>query len=317
MGNEVSHESDIDCNYSNSVLTKEEWGRIEAVSKNDNHLNKNSDLQELIKTDMETLEKYNIEIKQIINLFEKIKLHIASTKSIEKNDDDIKNLNKVYDNIDTRGWCLKGSPKYLIFDDKITVYYLYYGGSERCCFQSESDKKYHGYDYGASDYIFVKGDEILHIGSLLMHSIEKHNFFQDTDSKFRVDPEKLIKFFNMKSYNNYETDCYEDKYVEYFYSSCSNGAKSILSNGFDDDLKNLDEYDVVENQDYIVRTKKNEFDVFVLIKNEIKKDYIEILDGRLYGYGFSKGWSYCISNKKEVTDKYITEKEKNIDWFNL
>jgi hypothetical protein len=322
----------LKCNYINSKLSEKEWNRIQEYGKVRNHINKNSDLREIINKDMETLKKHGIEIKQINDMFKKIKLHLKSADHIDIDEEDYKIFEKIFSSIDTRGWCCWGNRKYRIFNDSIDVLYIWWGGSEGCCFQSELDKKYHGYEYGNSDYIFIKNGEYLHVGSLLIHQIEKHNFFQDTESKFRVDPEKLINFFCMKPNINYETDFIEDKYIEYIALSSST-IGTIYDNWYSGGKVNKDDYKIIEHDSYKVRipiNKKSEndpqykeseitnklLDIAIEIEKDISEEYINILDGRLYGY-FRKGTIFNINRRENISDKNITEKEKNIQWVNL
>jgi len=91
--------------------------------------------------------------------------------------------------------------------------------AQQCPFQDrELDKEYHGYEYGASDYIIYREDlnEAILIGSLLFHQIVAHHFFQSPESAYRVDPTKLIRMFSIQTGVNYTVPTVIKKYARWF-----------------------------------------------------------------------------------------------------
>ena len=196
---------------------------------------------------MDVLKNNGIEMSQIVNFFKKIDCHINSLIKVKENKEDIDLVKKIFEKkkINTNGWKLWKMKKCKIFKNTILVYLLTWGGAELCGFQSEKDKHYHGFEYGSTDYIFIKDKQVLHIGSLLIHSIVSHNFFQDTNSSFRVKPEKLIDFFNLKSSVDYTTEYLEDRYTKYISQICSESVLKLIS----DIDKN--KYSIEIRKDYI------------------------------------------------------------------
>ncbi len=72
-----------------------------------------------------------------------------------------------------------------------------WNGSQVCPFQHPDDKRYHGYEYGCRDYVFTNpnGDKMA-LSDLSYHMIKNHGFFGG-DSPYRVDPLKLVNFFEI------------------------------------------------------------------------------------------------------------------------
>jgi len=105
-------------------------------------------------------------------------------------------------------WSCWGSELARILKNKLLVFRVAWGGAETCPFQSVHDTRYHGYEYGSHDWVFIKKDtmEIMHIGDLLFHQITRHHFFQSSSSSYRVDVKKMIEFFNLRSGVDYTSD---------------------------------------------------------------------------------------------------------------
>ena len=98
--------------------------------------------------------------------------------------------------------------KYII-EGKYKIYILCYNGAQKCPFQNkEKDKRYHGYEYGDRDISItnILNDEEITFNTLLLHMIEKHHFFESPLSSHRLDPDKVIKFFDLKSNIDYKTE---------------------------------------------------------------------------------------------------------------
>lgn len=197
----------IKCNVANSNIDDVEWSRIETQCKLQKHIDGNTNLRDLIKQDEEKLASLEITFQQLNDLFEVIQRDISDGREIgyPVPDCDKENINNITIGINNCGWCQWSSLKIPILNYTMCVVEYVWGGSERCPFQSECDKEYHGYEYGDKDYIFINNTgEYLHIGSLLFHQITAHHFFQDATSKFRVDIEKLVRFFNINPNTDYK-----------------------------------------------------------------------------------------------------------------
>lgn len=206
----------LHCNYTNDVLDATEWDRIDAACKSRGHIADNANVKDIIQCDEKKLSDRGITFRQLDDFFKKLVEHVNyeithgwEFKHISDAECDI--VEKVFKGINMSGWCCWGRNTVKIFHDSITVLKLTWGGAEECPFKSLNDKMYHGYEYGSVDYVFMKGDEYIHIGDLLFHQIVKHHFFQDASSEFYVDVEKLIEFFNIRQDINYETSIGETK----------------------------------------------------------------------------------------------------------
>jgi hypothetical protein len=87
----------------------------------------------------------------------------------------------------------------LQIDGRYVVFYRYFMGSQTCPFQHPDDKSYHGYNYGCRDYYVydTEKEEGFGFGCLLPHMIREHQFFEGS-VPYRVDPEQIIRLFEMK-----------------------------------------------------------------------------------------------------------------------
>lgn len=199
----------INCNIPNNELDEKEWERINKCCINQKHIGENDDLQNIIDTDKKTLQSHGITFEQLNNFFSKIKYHFYKRLNDNKKYKLTDNEKKILHNyVGKSGWCQRYFHCAKIFDDQFIVALIGWGGAETCPFQSQLDKKYHGYEYGESDWIFIKTNtnETIHIGDLLFHQINVHEFFQSPSSPYRVEPKKIIEFFSLKSEINYATD---------------------------------------------------------------------------------------------------------------
>ena len=95
---------------------------------------------------------------------------------------------------------------YLI-ENKYIVSDVTYMGAQECPFQNkEKDNKYYGYEYGASDITITNTENNLTItfNTLLIHMIRCHQFFESPKSSHRLDPQKIIQIFELKTGINYK-----------------------------------------------------------------------------------------------------------------
>lgn len=203
------------CNYSNDRLTKDELQIIETQCKKQNHLGVNDNLMDIIQTDFDTLNTHKITYSQIGGLFRKIEYHFKNSCSIkEVNDEEIDEKTRLEYNSMTEkyikfghGWCSWGRRIATIFNGELTVITFTWGGAEQCPFQNkELDSGYNGYKYGSND-ILIKNNKTgkwFYYSDLLPHQIECHHFFQSPNSSYRISPEYLIDFFNIKPNIDYE-----------------------------------------------------------------------------------------------------------------
>jgi hypothetical protein len=218
----------IKCNYATNELSEAEISRIEAQCKEQRHITETSSLLDLIKADEEVVRTYGFTFEQLGNFFRKIQMHFYRNINDDKtevvlSDAVSEKLSQI--KLGGPGWSCWSNNRTTIFNGQITVIRVTWGGAERCPFQSTEDDRYHGYEYGSHDWMFINNltlatrglerqvptEEIMHIGDLLFHQISVHHFFQHPESKYRVDPEKLIKFFGLKNNLSYEveTETYE------------------------------------------------------------------------------------------------------------
>lgn len=105
-------------------------------------------------------------------------------------------------------WCDQGEFE-SIFDfngQRLRVFVILWGGSQRCPFQHPDDKHYHGYSYGARDVVVTNLDneKTLRYSTLLPHMIKHHGFLEGPFCFYRVNPvdvrEVLGSFEAGKSY---------------------------------------------------------------------------------------------------------------------
>jgi hypothetical protein len=206
----------IVCNVSNDELSSDKWTRIQLECIKNNHLGKGENIFDIIEHDNQILKSYGISHKQIYDFFMKITYHFDNNMGIHNlslTNIDKQHIKKIREreikrfiNLNEKHYqCIF---KIKIFNDNLEVIRITWGGADMCLFQSISDKKYHGYEYGSHDWIFhdVKNDTWFYIADLLFHQIGKHNFFQGFDSNFRVNPHELIKFFRLKPDEDYSTE---------------------------------------------------------------------------------------------------------------
>ena len=271
---------------------------IEEMCIKQKHLSENENLEELITCDMKVLSKYNITQKQIYDLFRLFKC--ANRYKNEKNPDFV---NEHFEQINPIGWCIWSNTcfKMNLHDEIFDVYVYVWGGAEECPILSFFCDTYCGYSWGDRDWFFRKHstNEWLHIGDLLPFQIGNFGFFQGKNSSYRIDPKKLISFFNMKSNMNYEPNCQKYTYwTDWFHSN-------------ENEFVNGAEYDLVldENELGYKIYKKSDHEEFMYISNQ-QHDSI-MFDGA--ELRVSKYLNVRFNNRRQA-DKYSGH---NIDLFEI
>lgn len=233
----------MQCNVTNDLLTENDWIQIESECIKRHHLHESNKLTHIIKNDNDVMKNYDITFDQLKDFFKKIKYHFSANlkNKEEKNDGHSQIIQNLLPK-NTAGWCCWGSNCVKIFNNKITVFKITWGGAETCSFKSPEDTKYHGCEYGSHDWIFINNDtdKAMHIGDLLFHQISEHHFFQDSYSDYRVDPKQLIELFCLKPNMNYKTDIVES-YVWNFIT-LSNQIDNAFGQDFDQNLYICEKY---------------------------------------------------------------------------
>lgn len=107
-----------------------------------------------------------------------------------------------YQNFYKQNWKIRFYRPELIIDDIYIVKpFTYMGGAQKCPFQNESlDPKYHGHDYGDTDVTIknIKTGQELTFNTLLAHMIRCHQFFEGSKCEYRLEPNSVIKMFDLK-----------------------------------------------------------------------------------------------------------------------
>lgn len=203
------------CNIDNSEFDEVEWMRITDICRKKKHIGQDEIVKDIIEADDKILEQHGITYEQLGKYFDKIMKHYDNNEKTKINSIEASIVNELLRGIDIGGWCLWSCMKSKIFNERITVIKLTWGGAETCPFQDAKDTKYHGYEYGSSDWIFIKGNECMHIGDLLFHQIVNHHFFQSPQSRYHVDVNKLIEFFGIRKDVDYTTTFMNGKKIKY------------------------------------------------------------------------------------------------------
>lgn len=187
------------------------WNEIENRCINQKHLYEGENLLEIIKKDEDKMSSYGITFEQLEQLFNNIRqttsFHNWRQEEPATDDDLVKMCQYIpicYDQ-HARPEHHRGHSKHSFFDGKIYIITMEWCGSERCPFQLDTDTTYHGYEYGCRDFLFIKReqDECLHIGDLLFHQIIDHHFFQSPLSRYHVDINRLVRFFDLQPHVDY------------------------------------------------------------------------------------------------------------------
>jgi hypothetical protein len=296
----------INCNESNDVITADEFYRIELCCKKQNHIQETDSLQSIIKTDEETLTSLGITFEQLENFFEKIKFHFAHyANKADKPNVTLSEEEKALINslkIGGSEWCGWGNSCCELFGNFVT-FRLVWGGAETCPFQSKLDKRYHGYEYGDKDWIFLNRNTLktIHIGDLLFHQITKHHFFQSPTSTYRVDPYTLINFFGLVPGVSYKTDIItKEKWSTGSYG-CGGGVEYTISNLYN---INESEFTVTYSEKNIIGY--NETNAFIVCNDFTNLP--NLIDGIEYNPSlFAKTKGYVQLNKRPFSK--ITEAE--------
>ncbi|AYV85788.1 MAG: hypothetical protein Satyrvirus41_3 [Satyrvirus sp.] len=309
----------MECNNKNDEFNENEWNRIETKCKESGHIGTDEKILDVIYNDKETLKKFNITHNQISNLLEKIRRHLYDSQ--QKIEDDLNDKKKILNLLHPdKNWCLWSMNKRKIFNNKYTVISMTWGGAEECPFQSSENKKYYGYEYGSEDIFVVNDkDEWFWFNTLLPHQIKSHEFFQGYGSKHRIDPEKCIKYFNMKPEENYETDIIK---IEIWYITGFTGGRKYT---YFKDEHSIDGNIIEENDDYIFYdtseqnqlyniSKESECYIYAIYVKQ-KTEYIMFKNKKLLCdyYMFGPG-TYTVNQKKKYIT-YITDNERNREWI--
>lgn len=304
------------CNNNNCQIQQEEFNIIELKCKKQKHINEDECLKNLIQNDLNILNKNNISICSIINYFDKIMMHLDNTElELNINKEYTEIINKVFSNFNTKGWCRWSICIKKIFNDNLSIVEIEWGGAETCPFKSEElDHEYRGYEYGSRDFIFIKDNyEYLHISSLLIHQIKHHNFFQGLQSKYRVSPEQIVKFFNLQSDYNYETEYIDNKYLQWYSGSSQSHAP----------CKDEDILEKLTFNNYEIIKFKNTYDENITTMLHVLSPTKEIIkyDGAIISkFYFSeltcKTMSYISLNRKDlIVKKILTNNEIISKWI--
>jgi hypothetical protein len=143
--------------------------------------------------------------------------------------------NQIYDKLTTiigKYYRSLNLGKKCIIEGKFKVDSVCYNGAQKCPFQNnKKDERYHGYEYGNEDITIsnILNEEKITFNTLLLHMINKHHFFESPLSSHRLDPGKVIEFFDLKSGIDYKTE-YTSEYAW----------DDISSNNFGLTSKNVD-----------------------------------------------------------------------------
>lgn len=188
----------------------------EEKCKNAGHLI--GSLKELVNEDETIISLYGITFEQLRDFFATLKHHFNKgyLKDYQLTESDKKNFSSIM-LIRKSSWCLMNISYYSIFNDKYFVIGYHWAGGEVCPLHKDGGKRISG----SIDWFFLKRStgEVIHIADLLFHQIVEHHFFQE--GRYRVDPEQLIKFFDLKSDVDYETTVIPIKIWKWVYYGSS------------------------------------------------------------------------------------------------
>lgn len=299
----------INCNHLNHLLTDEELLRINKQCKLQNHISDEDNLQNIIKKDEQIVRDQGITFEQLKDFFQKIKLHFNDTISkhgkVELNKKQEEHINK-YSYIGGPGWSLWEHQVGNIFHDQITVCKITWGGAELCPFQSLEDERYHGYEYGSHDWIFINNstNTSMHIGDLLFHQIAEHHFFQRPSSKYYVSPLDLICFFSIKPEKSYKSETTQSYIWNFSSGQFGNKEQHYTIKDFYG-IENLD----LESMKY-EKHGKNEFyyqdDSCYAVINEVFDQPIDI-NGIQFIFQYHGAGKYRKDKLIKITDQEIRQ----------
>jgi hypothetical protein len=153
-------------------------------------------LCEVLERDEKTLEENNVTHRQIADVLET--LHLECNHKPTSN----------------------GSVQH----GKYNVYESVYRGAQTSPFQHSDDSGYYGYGSGDRDIRIIRtsDDKEFRFGHLLIHMIRYNGFFEGTGTSYRVDPQEVIDFFEIKPEVDYSVTWKPHKYIT---MSMSTGAK--------------------------------------------------------------------------------------------
>lgn len=199
----------VHCNHSNDLLSSSEWEKIESImypnkASQSGFLKFSERLRAVIEKDEQTLKRLDISCKQIVDRlrtlvhkYYKIRNLIhkcVHTENIGILDEATKNMLKL--KLDDDSVCV---------ENKFKISHITYRGAQTCPFQNDQlDTKYHGYEYGSTDFIFtdLTTNKSITFNTLLLHMIEAHHFFEGS-VYHRLDPENAITFLGIEPRKSY------------------------------------------------------------------------------------------------------------------
>lgn len=200
-----SPEKEKECDRSLESLSAKEYQRIEARCLDSDYatgamLKEKQTLKEVIEADQAYLNSIGITFQQIAD---RLNYFLEVDPELEKP----QTKPKFYVG---RGWSGRGVTSWTITVDgrKFEIHALPFGGAQECPFHKESAVKdsYKGYEYGSVDYVIVDtvNQVELRFGDLLLHLIEKHHFFEGPGVQYRLEPQKVVEFLQLKPGINYK-----------------------------------------------------------------------------------------------------------------
>lgn len=159
-------------------------------------------LREIYETDKKFLAKVEITYDQIADILETIFL-----KALRKRHH---HYEKTKD-----AWPKEG----FLVDGRYNVKFNTYMGAQQCPFQSPTDTRYFGYEYGSSDVNItdMKTNKRIVYNTLLPHMIRHHHFFESPNVSHRVNPSDVIEMFEIKP----GQDMAPTYWTEYYWSQRS------------------------------------------------------------------------------------------------
>ncbi|ARF08381.1 hypothetical protein Catovirus_1_431 [Catovirus CTV1] len=305
------------CNLENDKLDSEEFKRIEQQCKIQKHIDINEDLMKLIEDDQEIINKRGLDMKDIKNYLEKLLIHISLAKKNKAKYPETEYTKKAFSKLNARDWTCWKTDIAKIFNNSLTVLIYSWCGIEKCPFTSPKYNIDRECEYGDRNYVFVRYDkEYLHMSSLTMHQIIKHNFFQGLNSSYRVSPETIIDFFRLKPQTNYETSY---KIIEYpiYEFTCAISSDEIEEINCNETLIERQQYNGYSFLKYKDNKEDKEYYRFYISDPNIKENSVMhnsiplFLTDNVFG---TKHIFYPIEivNKKEIV---LLEQELMTEWI--
>lgn len=200
----------IHCNHSNDQLSSSEWVKIEAIMypggvSQSGFLKSPERLRSVIEKDEMTLKRLDISCKQIVDRLTTLMSKYYRTVNLIYELENATNIGAKVDEAAKSVLKLKIDEDSVCVEDKFKISKVSYNGAQTCPFQNKQlDKRYHGYEYGSTDFTFtdmITGESIC-FNTLLLHMIEAHHFFEGSVDH-RLDPEAVISFLGLEPEKSY------------------------------------------------------------------------------------------------------------------